>query len=76
MDNNNKQHSTTRAVSGGGLSIAGVTFLVLTILKLTNCIDMGLDYILDACPISRNYNRCNHHKPDNCIHYLDHHETE
>ena len=46
MDNNNKQHSTTRAVSGGGLSIAGVTLLVLTILKLTNCIDMSWGWII------------------------------
>lgn len=46
MDDNNRQHNTTRAVSGGGLGIAGITFIVLTILKLTNCIDMSWGWII------------------------------
>lgn len=46
MDNNDKQHNTTRAVSGGGIGVAGVIFIVLTILKLTNCIDMSWGWII------------------------------
>lgn len=46
MDNNDKQHNTTRAASGGGIGVAGVIFIVLTILKFTNCIDMSWGWII------------------------------
>lgn len=46
MDNNDKQHNTTRAVSRGGIGVAGVIFIVLTILKFTNCIDMSWGWII------------------------------